>query len=102
MLTRSPAVKAIDGIEPDFDGIVVYAFDKYDQNYYMVWRTSAEVWGLLPMTVEGTGDNKTFTLKLRNTSGSMDEKKFVVFRDKSRLRVTPPEDIAQYQQPRKR
>ena len=102
VLTRSPAVKAIDGIEPDFDGIVVYAFDKYDQNYYMVWRTSAEVWGLLPMTVEGTGDNKTFTLKLRNTSGSMDEKKFVVFRDKSRLRVTPPEDIAQYQQPRKR
>jgi hypothetical protein len=102
VLSRTNAVKAIDGVEPDFDGIVVYAFDKYDQNYYMVWRTSGEVWGLLPMKVEGTGDNKTITLRLRNATGSIDEKKFVVFRDKNRLRVTPPEDIAQYQQPKKR
>jgi hypothetical protein len=102
VLSRTNAVKAIDGVEPDFDGIVVYAFDKYDQNYYMVWRTSGEVWGLLPMKAEGTGDNKTITLRLRNASGSIDEKKFVVFRDKNRLRVTPPEDIAQYQQPKKR
>jgi len=27
----------------------------------------------------------------------MDEKRFVVFKDKNRLRVTPPEDIAQYE-----
>jgi hypothetical protein len=26
----------------------------------------------------------------------MDEKRFVVFKDKTRMRVTPPEDIAQY------
>ena len=29
----------------------------------------------------------------------MDEKTFTVFKDKNRLKVTPPEDIAQYQQP---
>lgn len=98
ILTRTNVVKAIDGVEPDFDGILVLAFDKYDQSFYTVWRTTGEVWGLLPLKAQGVGDNKTFTLKLRNPDGKMDEKSFVVFKDKSRLRVTPPEDIAQYQQ----
>lgn len=98
ILSRSNQVKAIDGVEPDFDGIQVLAFDKYDQSYYTVWRSSTDVWGVLPLRVEGQGDNKTFIVQLRNPEGKMDEKRFVVFRDKSRLKVTPPEDIAQYQQ----
>ena len=98
ILSRSNIVKAIDGVEPDFDGIQVLAFDKYDQSYYTAWRSSTEVWGQLPLRVEGQGDNKTFIVQLRNPEGRMDEKRFVVFRDKSRLKVTPPEDIAQYQQ----
>jgi hypothetical protein len=101
ILTRTNVVKAIDGVEPDFDGILVLAFDKYDQNYYTVWRTTGEVWGLLPLRLEGNGDNKTFTMKIRSSSGSMDEKRFTVFKDKNRMKVTPPEDIAQYQQPAK-
>lgn len=101
VLSRSNQVKAIDGVEPEFDGILVLAFDKYDQSYYTVWRTNGDVWGRLPMRIEGQGDNKTFILHLRNSSGAMDEKRFVVFRDKSRIKVTPPEDIAQYQQARK-
>lgn len=98
ILSRSNVVKAIDGVEPDFDGIQVLAFDKYDQSYYTAWRSSTEVWGVLPLRVEGQGDNKTFIIQLRNPEGKLDEKRFVVFRDKSRLKVTPPEDIAQYQQ----
>ena len=97
ILSRSNIVKAIDGVEPDFDGIQILAFDKYDQSYYTAWRSSTEVWGQLPLRVEGQGDNKTFIVQLRNPEGRMDEKRFVVFRDKSRLKVTPPEDIAQYQ-----
>ncbi len=99
ILTRTNAVKPIDGVEPDFDGILVLAFDKYDQSYYTVWRNApnTEVWGTLPLKVEGKGDNKTFTLQLRNAEGRMDTKQFVVFKDKARLKVTPPEDIAQYQ-----
>jgi hypothetical protein len=27
----------------------------------------------------------------------MDDKRFIVFKDKNRLKVTPPEDIAQYE-----
>lgn len=102
ILTRTNNVKAIDGVEPDFDGILVLAFDKYDQSYYTVWRTTGEVWGLLPLKVDGSGDNKTFSLQLRHPEGRMDEKRFVVFRDKSRLKVTQPEDIAQYQSMRSR
>lgn len=98
ILTRTNLVKAIDGVEPDFDGILVLAFDKYDQSYYTVWRTTGEVWGTLPLRVEGAGDNKTFTLRMRSAEGKMDDKQFVVFRDRNRLRVTPPEDLAQYQQ----
>ena len=97
VLSRSNLVKAIDGVEPDFDAIQILAFDKYDQSYYTAWRSSTDVWGQLPLRVEGQGDNKTFIVQLRNPSGQMDEKRFVVFRDKSRVKVTPPEDIAQYQ-----
>ncbi|MEQ1606128.1 MAG: hypothetical protein ABL999_14800 [Pyrinomonadaceae bacterium] len=99
ILARSGFSKPIDGIEPDFDSILVMAFDKYDQSYYTVWKTSpnTEVWGRLPLKVDGKGDNKTFSVTIRNPSGQMDEKRFIVFKDKNRLRVTPPEDIAQYE-----
>ncbi|MEQ1921478.1 MAG: hypothetical protein ABL952_03115 [Pyrinomonadaceae bacterium] len=101
ILARNNYSKPIDGVEPDFDSILVLAFDKYDQAYYTSWRNpnGTVFWGTLPLKVEGKGDNKTFTVKVRSPSGSMDEKTFTVFKDKNRLKVTPPEDIAQYQQP---
>ncbi len=98
ILTRTNLVKAIDGIEPDFDGIIVLAYDKYNQKHDSVYRSGSGVlWGLLPLKVEGTGDSKTFSVQLRNNSGAMQEKRFVVFKDKNRMRLTPPEDIAQYE-----
>ena len=99
ILSRNSYSKPIDGVEPDFDGIVIVAFDKYDQNYYTAWRNApgTEVWGTLPLKVEGKGDNKTFTVKLRSPAGQMVEKTFVVFKDKNRLKVKPPEDIGQFQ-----
>ncbi len=99
ILTRTNAVKAIDGVEPDFDGILVLAFDKYDQSYYTVWRNpnNTDFWGSLPLKLDGKGDNKTFSIQLRSPSGTMDTKSFTVFKDKNRLRVNPPEDVAQYQ-----
>lgn len=102
ILTRTNLVKTIDGIEPDFDGILVLAFDKYDQSFYTVWRSTGDVWGVLPLKVDGSGDNKAFTVKIRHPEGRMDDKRFVVFRDRNRVRVTPPEDIAQYMESRSR
>lgn len=96
ILSRTNAVKAIDGVEPDFDGILVLAFDKYRQEYYTAWRTSGEVWGLLPLKMDGTGDNKSFTIQLRRPDGGMEEKRFVITRDKVRVKITPPDDIAAF------
>ena len=99
ILARSNLSKSIDGVEPDFDSILVMAFDKYDQSYYTVWRSTpnSEVWGRLPLKVDGKGDNKTFSVSLRSPAGKMEEKRFIVFKDKNRLRVTPPEDMAQFE-----
>ena len=94
ILSRTNLVKAQDGIEPDFDGIIVLAYDKYNEEHYTSYR-SGDVWGLLPLKVEGTGDNKTFVLKLRNAAGQMEEKRFVTFKDpKGHLKVTVPEGVA--------
>jgi hypothetical protein len=98
VLSRTDEVKAIDGVEPDFDGILVLGFDKVNQEHYTAYSTRRErfqVWGRLPLTVEGTGDNRTFSLRIRNPqSGEVEEKRFVTFKDKNgRLRVTPPEGL---------
>ncbi len=94
ILSRTNLVKAQDGIEPDFDGILVMAYDKYNEEHYTAYR-SGDVWGLLPLKIEGTGDNKTFVIKLRNTAGQIEEKRFVTFKDsRGHLKVTVPEGIA--------
>jgi hypothetical protein len=96
ILSRTNLVKAINGEEPDFDGILVLAFDKYRQEYYTAWRTTGEVWGKLPLKLEGTGDSKSFTIQIRRPEGGMEEKRFVITRDKTRVKITPPEDIAAF------
>ncbi|REJ77647.1 MAG: SH3 domain-containing protein [Acidobacteria bacterium] len=101
ILSRTNEVKAIDGVEPDFDGIVVLGFDKYNEEHYTVFSTRRErydVWGLLPAKMEGAGDNKVFTLRLRNKdTGEMADKAFEIYRDKNRrLRINTPEDIETY------
>lgn len=97
VLTRSVQVKAIDGVEPDFDGILILDYDKYNEEHYTAYK-SPELWGVIPLKVEGSGDNKAFTVKLRNNSnGQLEEKRFTVLRDKTRLKATPPTDLANYE-----
>lgn len=100
ILWRSNLVKEVDGVEPDFDGVLVLGFDKNNQEHYTVYKTpvGSSIWGLLPLTLEGTGNNKVFTLKLRNNAtGQIEDKRFVVVSDKNRMKVTPPADIANYE-----
>jgi hypothetical protein len=51
---------------------------------------------MLPLKLEGTGDNKIFTVKLRNQdTGELVDQMFVLFKDKNRhLRVSPPEILS--------
>jgi hypothetical protein len=94
ILSRSNIVKAQDGIEPDFDGIIVLGYDKYHEEHYTSYR-SGSVWGTLPLTIGGTGDNKVFTLQLRNTAGQIEEKRFVTSKDSAgRLKIIEPQGIA--------
>lgn len=95
VLSRTNEVKAIDGKEPDFDGILILGFDKFNEEHYTVYSTTREridVWGQLPLTVEGVGDNKTFTVKLRNEdSGEIEDVVFELYKDKNkRLRTKIP------------
>ncbi|CAN5615215.1 hypothetical protein BH20ACI4_BH20ACI4_05040 [soil metagenome] len=97
ILWRTDEVRAIDGVEPDFDGILVLGYDKFNQEHYSVYR-NGNIWGRLPMTMQGTGDNKNFTLKLRNFStGQIEDKNFVLSKSGNRLRVSAPADMANYE-----
>ncbi|HEY0461075.1 MAG TPA: hypothetical protein VGC97_18205 [Pyrinomonadaceae bacterium] len=98
ILSRTNEVKAINGDEPDFDGVLLLGYDKYDQSHYRIYPLIGEVWGKLPLKIEGTSDNRTFTLRLRNkNSGQIEDKRFSVIFDKSRYKLKLPEDMANYE-----
>lgn len=101
VLSRTNEVRAVDGKEPDFDGILVLGFDKYNEEHYTVYSTRRErydVWGVLPVKMEGAGDNKSFTVKLRNAeTGEIVDKTFEVYRDQNRrIRINAPEDMDKF------
>jgi hypothetical protein len=94
ILSRTNEVKARDGVEPDFDGIIILGYDKIRQEHYTIKRIEG-VWGLLPLKVEGSNDKKTFSIQLLNTEGKVEEKRFIVFRENGgNLKATIPDGIA--------
>lgn len=94
ILTRSNYVKSKDGNEPDFDGILVLGYDKYNEEHYTVYRNDKVV-GNIPLSVAGSGDSKSFTVNLLNANNQLEPKTFAIFKDaKGRLKITPPADIA--------
>ena len=56
---------------PEFDRIFVLGYDKDRQEHYTAYR-SADLDGLLPLRVEGQGDNKIFTVKVRDNGQTRD------------------------------
>ncbi len=93
ILMRSNLVKSTDGNEPSFDSILVLGYDKYSQDYYTVCRVE-NANGDVPLKVGGSGDNKNFTVKVRNASGQIEEKQFTLFKDtKGRLKINTPPDL---------
>jgi hypothetical protein len=97
IFAHSGKAKGEDGNEPDFDSILVIGYDKFDQQHYPVYR-SGEVWGKLPLQLEGVGDNKTFTAQIKNANGEMQEMKFIVFKDSAgHIKVTAPPEVPKYE-----
>jgi hypothetical protein len=94
ILLRSNVVKATSGDgEPDFDSILVLGYDKYNQEHYKGHPVML-IEGKAPLKVEGTGDNKNFSVQIKMPNGQLEEKRFVLFKDaKGWLKLTPPPDI---------
>ncbi len=76
--------------EPDFDRIYVLGYDKRNQEHYTAYR-SPDLKGFLPCRVEGKADSKTFTIRVKDDNGQLNDVQYSVFKDgRGYLRVTPP------------
>lgn len=76
--------------EPDFDRIYVLGYDKRDQEHYTAYR-SPDLKGFLPCRVEGKADSKTFTIRVKDDNGQLNDVQYSVFKDgRGYLKVTPP------------
>jgi len=76
--------------EPDFDRIYVLGYDKRDQEHYTAYR-SPDLKGYLPCRVEGTGENKTFTVRAVDESGQVKDVQYSVYKDaRGYLKVSAP------------
>ena len=76
--------------EPDFDRIYVLGYDKRDQEHYTAYR-SPDLKGFLPCRVEGTRDNKTFTIRVQDENGQQSDVQYTIYKDdRGYLKVTPP------------
>jgi hypothetical protein len=76
--------------EPDFDRIYVLGYDKHDQEHYTAYR-SPDLKGFLPCRVQGSGENKTFTIRVQDDSGQMKDIQYGLFKDaRGYLKVNAP------------
>jgi hypothetical protein len=82
--TTTPDANNIDA--PDFDRIFVLGYDKDRQEHYTAYR-SPDVRGYLPLRVEGTGDSKTFTVRVRSDDQVKDVKWRTYVNERGLLKV---------------
>ena len=76
--------------EPDFDRIYVLGYDKRDQEHYTAYR-SPDLKGFLPCRVEGSGQNKTFTIRVQEEDGQVKDVQYSLYKDgRGYLRVNAP------------
>jgi hypothetical protein len=76
--------------EPDFDRIYVLGYDKRDQEHYTAYR-SPDLKGFLPCRVEGSGENKTFTIRVQDESGQVKDMQYGIYKDtRGYLKINAP------------
>jgi hypothetical protein len=93
ILEKSSSKEAHKIDEPDFDRIYVLGYEKHDQDHYTAYR-SPDLEGYLPLRVEGKGANRTFTVRIKDDSGKIQDVTFNLFRDDHGvMRVTVPEQM---------
>src|SRR3989440_3399638 len=80
ILERSSSKEPHKLDEPDFDRIYVLGYEKHDQDHYTAYR-SPDLQGYLPLRVEGRGADKTFSVRIKDDSGSVSEARYGLYRD---------------------
>jgi hypothetical protein len=76
--------------EPDFDRIYVLGYDKRDQEHYTAYR-SPDLKGFLPARVEGRPDNRTFTIRVQDDNGQINDVQYTVYKDaRGYLKISAP------------
>lgn len=80
--------------EPDFDRIYVLGYDKRDQEHYTAYR-SPDLKGYLPCRVEGRPDNKTFTIRVQDENGQVNDVQYSIYKDsRGYLKVNAPNVVS--------
>ncbi len=76
--------------EPDFDRIYVLGYDKRNQEHYTAYR-SPDVRGFLPLRVDSPGSDKSFTARIQDENGQVQDLKYGVYKDaRGILRINAP------------
>jgi hypothetical protein len=84
---------------PDFDRIFVLGYDKDRQEHYTAYR-SPDVRGYLPLRVEGTGDAKTFTVRVQSDDQVRDVKWKTYINERGLLKVEALGELPRSTKPR--
>lgn len=94
--TRGPEVSD----PPDFDRIFVLGYDKDRQEHYTAYR-SVDVDGRLPLLVEGQGDARVFTVKVKAADGGLKDVRFKTYIDsRGLLKIEPLDELPKAVRPR--
>jgi hypothetical protein len=83
----------------DFDRIYVLGYDKDRQEHYTAYR-SPDVNGFLPLRVEGKGDAKTFTVRVKGEGEPQDVKFKTYTNERGLLKVEALGEIPKANRPR--
>lgn len=83
----------------DFDRIYVLGYDKDRQEHYTAYR-SPDVNGFLPLRVEGKGDTKTFTIKVKVEGEPKDVKFKTYINERGLLKVEALGEIPKANKPK--
>jgi hypothetical protein len=77
--------------EPDFDRIYVLGYDKRNQEHYTAYR-SPDLKGYLPAKVQGSGEDKSFTIRLQEEDGGpVKEVRYSLYKDaRGVLKINAP------------
>jgi hypothetical protein len=93
ILERSSSKEPHKLDEPDFDRIYVLGYEKHDQDHYTAYR-SPDLEGYLPIKIEGKGAEKSFTIRVKDESGKINDVRYSLYRDDHGvMRVSPPGEV---------